>query len=71
MHLARKVRGLGIMNSKEALPALFYKWVLYAFELGMKFQNITLQQVETKPTFKAQEMGTKYLMDILISHLKI
>jgi hypothetical protein len=29
----------------------------------MKFENIALQQVEIEPTFKAQEMGTKYLMD--------
>jgi len=29
----------------------------------MKFENIALQQVEIEPTFKAQEMGTKYWMD--------
>jgi hypothetical protein len=43
----RKVKGLGIMNSKDALTTLLYKWVSYAFEFGMKFENITLQQVKT------------------------
>jgi len=59
----RKVKGFGIMNPKEALIVLLYKWVSYAFELKMKFENINLQQVETKPTFKAQEMGAKYFLD--------
>ncbi len=51
------------MNTKKPLIALLYKWVSYAFELRMKFENIILQQVKIEPSFKAQEMGTKYLID--------